>query len=254
MGYLSQPPTAELSRDLDACRQLPALLFAVGDVGTQSDITYAPVKVFDTDPFTSKFLRMLAKTEGGSPMASLELVEHDVLDGTEMVKMGYAVEEGCSMVVQIDPIPLLGDVPKGWPTILQAPQMNNSLHNFMLAEEAREVEPEGLLDELMLVRRIAGRRPHIGVREATGLDLQGYEVDLLQRRHCMPAALAELLRLPAPSSETLQMTARYQGQTVLAATVQFNGRGQLIGFAADDNTDPNRHIAAIAQFKRAVFN
>ncbi len=44
------PPQADVSRDIDDCRQLAVLVFDSEDVGSQADITYAPLKKHDLNP------------------------------------------------------------------------------------------------------------------------------------------------------------------------------------------------------------
>lgn len=247
-------PQAEVSKNVDDCRQLAVLVFDSEDVGSQADITYAPLKKHDLNPFSNYFLRMIASRHDGYDQASISFVEHDEVNGKSLEVMGYQVDEGGLVRTHFEEKPFLNTQLFDWPTVIDAPQINDCIYNFKAAAEQKDVDGETLLKELMVVRLAKQRKPHISVKEVSELDVQEYSIDFLHRTHSMPTRLANSIRAKHPVSEWLSMVARYQGQTVLDATMIFDGKKQLIGITKSRGKDVERHIGALASFRRAAFN
>lgn len=245
-------PKPAVHQDLDDCRALADRLLDEG-IGTQTSVVYMPLKPNDPNPYSQHFLRMGASMGAEHESGSIEIVEQYCRNPSERIRMGYAVA-GSALDAFFDEDPFISSTPIDWPMVLQAPSIMGCIEKFQDPAADIDIDAEALLAELAVVREPGRTTPHIQVRSAKDLDVEGYTVGFKQRTHAMPGQLAQVIQATYAVGETLAVTAEYQGRMVLDVVLQFDSRENLVAVGGNRRGNVDEHIAALAGFKRAIFD
>ncbi|MEK9195991.1 MAG: hypothetical protein AAB914_01345 [Patescibacteria group bacterium] len=249
----------QMRNDLGDCRQLPSIIFNSTGVGTQTDFTYVPLSRNNVDVFSRHFLRFTVDYNEGVSGGGVEVVEKFAVDGSENRIMKCYVNSNGKFEFRVDSEVLGPELPIDWPVMLDNPQVLEDsqiglcLRYFQYADDEMEIDPESLRKELLLTQSVFGPYPHIRIRDVKGIELDGYEINLLHKSYSMPKDLADSIGIDTPTSEWLEIEARCGDEPVLDETLVFDGKGRIVSehLVVEDLV---KCIGAVASFKRAVFD
>ncbi len=246
--------TKPLNRDVQDCRELVDLIFTNPTIGEQTDVIYAPLN-FGLD-YSRHYLRFAAGYEEGVGRGSLEVIDTTPGDNKpeEHIIMSCTVSDQGDHAFAIDRDAFGMSLPVVWPKIFGAPQISDCLYNFKNPTDEREIDPDQLLDELLVSHIRQGARPHVRTKKVEGIELDDtYIVDLSYHRHEMPVELAGVIPTKVVAGEALKMHVRFRGKEVIKTNMIFSIGGKLVGAVAEEGENFAQHVGNVASFKRAVF-
>lgn len=249
-----------MRNDLGDCRQLPGRIFNTTGVGNQTDFTYVPLSRNNVDVFSRHFLRFTVDHNEGVSGGGVEVVEKFAVDGSENRIMNCYVNNDGKFEFRVNSEVLGPEMPVNWPQmlensqVLEGSQIGLCLRHFQYADDMMEIDPESLRRELLSTQSVFGPYPHIRIRDVKGIELEGYEIDLLHKSYAMPQELADNIGIEMPTSEWLEIQARYGDEPVLDETLVFDSKGRIVSEHLAPGDDLFKCIGAVASFKRAIFD
>ncbi len=252
MNHYEALTSEEFIRDAEDCRQLSFLIFADSSTGLQADITYAPLSS-GVDVFSQYFLKFSGVYNDSVASGVVEVVENFVVNSEQVNRWGYSVSEEGDFAFRTSESAYDLSRKLDWPKIYGAPQISACLENFQNPYDEKIIEPDRLLDELLITHHKDEVVPHLSLKRIVDVEIEGYDIDFFHEAYSMPVELATTLNRQENSGERLRLDVRYRGRGVLATILAFDSEGNFSGIRLDQTGIAVEQVGRVASFKRAIF-